>query len=212
MLAEAGPNPTFLQSTCKRVSVTTSTDTPLLVVYKEIVKADIRKLQADSNDSKTGGGARDLRLPAKTFGPIMRRIFTMDASGRGGREIKVADVLYLDADGNPQTTRLEYWPATSARPAEDRIAKVHASPALGIPATSQGRVFVLFIKYASGLIRVTYAYEAELKNGVWAEEVKNAIFACMKSADSKNSTRNSGFVSVQGYYEFTNGKHYCHAE
>lgn len=195
--------------------MTTPTETsPLLVVYKEIVKADIRKLQATSNDSKTGGGARDLRLPAKTFGPVMRRIFTIDAIGRGGRDIKVANVLYLDAEGIKHTTLLEYWPATSARPAEDRIAKVHASPALGgqIPDTSKGRVFVLFIKFTDGTIRCTYAYEDELKSGIWADEVKNAILDCMMSADNKNSTRSSGFVSVQGYYEFTNGTCYCHAD
>lgn len=182
----------------------------MLFVYKEIVSGDIRKLLAESNDSNTGGGARDLRLPWKTFRPIMRQIFTKDAVGRGGKNIRVADVTYLDANDKPQRTKLEYWPATSARPAEDRIAKVHASPALGgqLPATTRGRVFLLLSKFDDGTVRCDYAYEDDLKQqGIWAPEVSGAILECMASAGLRNGTR-----TVQGFYDFTDGTGFCHAD
>lgn len=186
------------------------TSRPVLFVYKEIVSGDIRKLLAESNDSDTGGGARDLRLPWKTFRPIMRQIFTKDALGRGGKEIRVADVTYLDANAQPRRTQLEYWPATPSRPREDRIAKVHASPALGgqLPVTDKGRVFLLLSKFDDGTVRCDYAYEADLrKKGVWATEVSNAILSCMASAVLRNGTR-----TAQGYYNFTDGTGYCHAD
>ena len=182
----------------------------MLFVYKEIVSGDIRKLLAESNDSKTGGGARDLRLPWKTFRPIMRRIFTIDAVGRGGRGIRVAEVTFLDRNGSPQRTELEYWPATSARPAEDRIAKVHASPALGgqLPATDRGRVFVLLSKFDDGTVRCDYAYEDDLKKkGLWATEVSGTILRCVSSAALRKGNK-----TVQGFYDFTDGTGYCHAD
>jgi hypothetical protein len=182
----------------------------VLFVYKEIVSGDLRKLLAESNDSKTGGGARDLRLPWKTFRPIMWQIFNKEDIGRGGKKIRVADVTYLDADDKPRRTRLEYWPPTASRPTEDRISKIHASPALGgqLPKTGKGRVFVLLIKFDDGTIRCEYAYEDELKQkGVWATEVSNAILSCMASAALRNGTR-----TVQGYYNFTDGTGHCHAD
>lgn len=183
---------------------------PVLFVYKEIVSGDLRKLIAESNDSKTGGGARDLRLPWKGFRPIMRQIFTEDGIGRGGRRIGVVDVTYLDANGDPHRTQLEYWPPTASRPTEDRISKVHASPALGgqLPQTGKGRVFLILSKFDDGTVRCDYAYEDDLKKkGLWANEVSGAILSCMASAAVRNGTR-----TVQGYYKFTAGTGYCHAD
>lgn len=195
--------------------MTTTQSRPSLVIYKEIVAGDIRKLLAESNDSPTGGGARDLRFPARGFDAAMRQIFTTHAVGRGGRPIRVADVIYLDPQGRPDSTQIEYWPATSARPSEVRVARIHASPALGgqMPRTDKGRVFVLFIKFSGGIVRCTYAYEHDLKaSGIWAQEVSSAILGCMASADLKNGNRSWNLVTVQGYYDFTNGTGYCHAD
>jgi hypothetical protein len=183
---------------------------PVLFVYKEIVAGDLRKLLAESNDSKTGGGARDLRLPWKTFRPIMHRIFTKDAVGRGGKQIRSAEVTYLDEYDKLQRTELHYWPPTASRRTEDRIAQVHASPALGgqLPATDRGRVFVLFIKFDDGTVRCVYAYEDDLKKkGEWASEVRDQILGCMASAALHKGAR-----TVQGYYDFIEGTHYCHAD
>lgn len=189
--------------------------TPTLVVYKEVVEGDLRKLRAESNDNPgAGGGARDLRLPSKTFRPVMNHIFTREAVGRGGRLIRVADMIYLDAAREPRLTTLEYWPPTAARPREDRISKIHKSPALGgrLPDEGRGRVFVLFIKFSDNSVRVTYAYEDELRSGKWADELSGAILSCLTKTAGKNSGRSGLLMPVQGYYEFTTGVQFCHAD
>lgn len=177
-------------------------------MYKEIVPGDLRKLVAESNDSTTGGGARDLRLPWRAFRPVMHRVFTKNAVGRGGKPIRVATIDYLDDDGKIQQTELEYWPPTDSRPTEDRIARIHASPALGgrMPEAQKGRVFVIFTKFDDGTVRCDYAYESDLrKKGVWAAEVTKQILGCMGSAILKNRT-------VEGYYDFTTGMGFCNAD
>lgn len=183
---------------------------PVLFVYKEIIKGDLLKLVAASNNSLTGGGARDLRLPWKTFRPIMHRIFTENGLGRGGKEIRWAEVTYLDVNDTPHTTTLEYWPPTSSRPTEDRISRVHASPALGgqLPDTGRGRVFLVLVKFDDGTVRCDYAYETDLvAKGVWATEFSSQILNCMAAASARIGNR-----TVQGYYDFISGKGFCHAD
>lgn len=183
---------------------------PVLLVYKEIVDGDLRKLTAASNNSQTGGGARDLRLPWRTFRPVMHRIFSKVKPARGGKTIRVANVTYIDADDELCTTELEYWPPTETRKSEDRISRVHASPALGgrLPATDQGRVFVLFTMFSNDVVRCDYAYENDLKRkNVWAPEVSTQILSCMTSAASHKGKR-----TVQGYYDFITGTGFCHAD
>ena len=45
-------------------------------VYKELKAGDLRKFEAASADSGTGGGARDQRFsPGGTFAPVFSKIF-----------------------------------------------------------------------------------------------------------------------------------------
>ncbi|WP_340538253.1 hypothetical protein [Nocardioides sp. GXZ039] len=188
---------------------------PELLVYKEIGPGDMRKLLAESNDADTGGGARDLRLPWKTFRSVMHRIFTDEAVARGGKKIRTAQVTYKDANGKTSRTTLEYWPATTSRPAEDRVSKVHSNPALAggrLPDQDKGRVFLLFIRWSNGEIRTYYAYEDELRTpGKWAAEVRSALLTCIADTDNRNSERAGSLLSVQGYYDFLDGTVHCHA-
>jgi len=193
----------------------TSKPHALLLVYKELGPGDLLKLQALSNVTQSGGGARDLRLPWRTFRPVMERIFTHTRAGRGGKPIRVAKVTYKNDGGKLGETELEYWYPTEARPAEDRVARVHASPALGgrLPRDDKGRVFVLFIKWSDGDVRCYYAYEDDLrKPSVWGPEVRDAILGCVDDTDFKNASREGNKLSVQGYYDFTDGTKFCHAE
>lgn len=195
--------------------MTTTQARPALVVYKEIVGGDMRKLLADSNDAATGGGARDLRFPAQAFDPVLRRLFKQDSVGPRGQAIRTGDILYLDPDGKPQITRLEYWPPTVSRKSESRIAKIHASPALGgqLPATDKGKVFVLLILFSDGSVRCVYAYETELRNPeIWAQELRSAVLGCLTSACAKNAARTARLVPAMGYYSFSDGTGYCHAD
>lgn len=43
-------------------------------IFKELVEGDFRKFFAQSNDTDSGGGARDLRYkPQKEFYPFLKR-------------------------------------------------------------------------------------------------------------------------------------------
>lgn len=175
----------------------------------------MRKLLAESNDSGTGGGARDLRFPARGFDAVLRRMFTTDAVGKNGREIRVGNFMYRDASGSLQTTQLDYWPPTRSRKTECRIARIHASPALGgqLPRTDKGRIFVLLTQFSNSAVRCDYAYESDLRApNVWAHEVSSAVLGCLASACMKNATRKASLVPAAGYYDFTTGTGYCHAD
>lgn len=198
-----------------RKTIVTTKPRPALVIYKEFVDGDRRKLLAESNDSKTGGGARDLRFPVKPFDSVLRRIFTQDATGRGGQSIRTGEVIYLDSTDRPHKTQLEYWPPTVSRKTESRISKIHKSPALGnqLPRTDSGRVFVLLIQFSDGAVRCLYAYEDQLRDPkIWARELSSAVLGCLASASDKNSKRTKTLVSAMGYYDFDNGTGYCHAD
>lgn len=205
---------TFPLSTHRENTLTTESR-PTLVIYKEFVDGDRRKLLAESNDSKTGGGARDLRFPIRAFDSVLRQIFNKDATGRGGQSIRIGDVIYLDSNDQPHNSQLEYWPPTKSRKSESRISKIHNSPALGnqLPRTDSGRVFVLLIQFSSGTVRCLYAYEDELRDPkIWAHELSSVILGCLASASVKNATRTKTLVPAMGYYDFNNGTGYCHAD
>ena len=186
-------------------------ESPHLVLYKELSAADLRKLEANSNDSQTGGGARDLRLPHRAFGHVMSSFLPETRPESRGKKtdldavVNYGPVTFYEGS-TKQTTEFVYWPPTDARPSEGRIARVHASPALGgrMPDEELGRVFVMFIKWNSKMITVHYAYENDLNiSGVWADEVRMSIINCIKASDAKNQ-------SVQGYMDLHQGKGYCH--
>jgi hypothetical protein len=188
--------------------------TPARIVYKEILAGDLRKLRGESNDTQSGGGARDLRFPWRAFRPVMHLIFTREET-RGAKAFRSALVNYVDDAGDPRTTKLEYWPATPSRPSEDRVSKVHSSPALGgsrMPAADRGRVFVVLSQFTTGEVRCDYAYEDDLRAGKWASAVRTAILGCAASTAEKNLTRTANFVPIQGYWDFTDGTGFCYAE
>jgi hypothetical protein len=187
---------------------------PALLVFKEVMEGDLRKLEGKSNDARTGGGARDLRFPWKAFRAEMHRIFSREATGRGGKPIREATITYADADGQSRTTTMAYWPPAKKRHWEDRVACVHASEALGsgLPEFGSGRVFVTFTLFTNGTVRCDYAYEDDLRQDQWAPTVCDVILGCLNTTDEKNGDRTSNRVPTQGYYDFTNGKRYCHAD
>jgi hypothetical protein len=185
---------------------------PVLVMYKELTQADLRKLVATSNDAPSGGGARDLRLPHSAFKNVMAQLLPGVRQERRGKNIdpdaivQFGSVHYFDNDVEMQT-ELVYWPPTDARPAEGRIAKVHSSPALGgrLPDDDKGRVFVMFIKWQNAMVQVVYAYEDDLRKDEWAPEVSGPILKCLRDSDLRGK-------SVQGYIDLMEDRGYCHGE
>lgn len=187
---------------------------PEVLVYKELLPGDMRKLLGQSNDTPSGGGARDLRLPWRAFRTVMQRIFTETVELKNGKQIRAAEITYTTSNGNHATTTLEYWPATLRRPAEDRVSKVHDSPALAdrLPVQDKGRVFVLFIRWNNGTATCHYAYEDDLRaSNLWASEVRNVILGCTSDTELKNTNRPRSPLATMGFYDFLDGTGYCHA-
>jgi len=63
------------------------------VFFQEILEGDRRKLEARSNDDPgAGGGARDLRVPHKAFGPLFKKFFPNEVVKRRRRGGQPTDV------------------------------------------------------------------------------------------------------------------------
>lgn len=195
------------------------------LVYKELLRGDYRKLAGASNDTPTGGGARDLRFPYKEFDGVFARLLPGEQvlpRKRGGQRVDItvrSGTVYLDeklTDGSVVATPLEMlWESpTDSRATEGRIPRVHASPAAQqlllardqIPGVDgrPPRVFALFIQDDNQELRVHYAYEHDLRAGEWAPAVARPI---LEHLDNVN--RHPG-RAVLGYIDFMNNVHYAH--
>ncbi|MGY2078811.1 hypothetical protein [Modestobacter sp. SYSU DS0657] len=193
------------------------------LVYKELLAGDYRKLAAKSNDSDSGGGARDLRFSYKFDGIFARLLPGSSTKNRTRKGIRVEEPLrtgpvYLDEETETgvETTVVEMvWETpTDARPSEGRIAKVHASPATRQLLAARDamrdengnppRVFVLFVQDDQGELRVHYAYEKDLRAGEWAPAVAKPMLGHL---DNVNRRRDR---AVAGYIDFIDNVHYAH--
>src|SRR5690348_4533593 len=96
------------------------------VVFMEIVPGDLRKFRAESNDSPSGGGARDLRFrPFEVFDEIFAKLFPgnrTEQRRRGGMtsdvEIRVGRLSWQDSRGEYQSKEATFEPPTDVRPDE----------------------------------------------------------------------------------------------
>ncbi|WP_167043502.1 hypothetical protein [Salinibacterium sp. ZJ454] len=182
------------------------------ILFKEITAADIRKLRAESNDSKTGGGARDLRLPFSEFDGVIRQLLPRTVSTerrRNGRrvlvDIRVGSAKYYADASSSGTSRdidLTWEPPTTVRPREGRIPRVHQS--LNLPESGVGRVFFLLVQDESGVLGAHYAYEEDLRAGRWQADVAAPI---LRGMDDPSRPKR---LSVQGYIDYTTNTQYCH--
>lgn len=181
------------------------------IFFQEIREGDRRKLEARSNDARTGGGARDLRVPHDKFGPIFRRLFPADEIKTRHRAGTARDVTlysgklhWLDS-GVERSVDVVYEPPTDARPSEGRIARIHDLPALatGLPPESAGTVFLLLVQRDDGKVFPHYVTAAQLQDPGWNRDITAAIRQCMASTP-RGST-------VRGFVDYATQERYCHA-
>ena len=175
-----------------------------VIVYKEIKPGDLRKFQAESNDSPTGGGARDLRFrPHERFDPIFAQLLPTVKVQRG-KNVRVGPVGWYD-DIKPARLEAEYWSPTQARPGEGRWAKVHNfAPFQKELPDGEGRLVILLIQDSNDDVWLRIETESELRSPSWDQKVIRAIFECIDSQTRGNR-------SAQGYIDFVRGKRFCHA-
>ena len=173
--------------------------TAKLVFWQEILPGDLLKMRAESSPAGTGGGARDLRFPDKPFRPILQQMFPRL---RPGTQIRLGDLVWDGSLGTAQSQEIEYWPPTSARPNEGRLAKIHSLDALRDPPDPRGeRLILVLVLDSAQELRAYYATPSVLHK--WHDDVARPILDCL-------SARRAANVAARGWIDLTTSRKYCH--
>jgi len=181
--------------------------TVVRVLFQNIEPGDRRKFEARSNDSTSGGGARDLRFrPETAFLPFFKSAFPNSRIQRrnsGGVEKKIevlsGTVVWQEGDIEKSAT-MEVWPSTDARPNETRIARVSG---LGIydlivDDPDDGRSIFMLFQQKNGVLRIHFTTETSLRNDDWDPTIK--AFA----ADWFQSNKKSAFLDLETKERYPN--------
>lgn len=184
------------------------------ILYKEILPGDLRKIHAQSNDSQTGGGARDFRFGNfSQLLPVVKQMFPTPVKQRRKRAnqtttLTIFQGTYHSYDANKVVVEDSFFePPTTARPSEGRIVRVHQSLCFDVSRIPKGgannRVLLLLIQNSLGEVWPCFAEENSLKQpGQWDPVVANNLLQCI------NMKRNKG-RAVIGFYDFVTKAHYC---
>lgn len=188
------------------------------ILYKEIVAGDLRKILAQSNDSNTGGGARDFRFGSyKKLLPVIRQMFpnkTKENRKRDGvnEEIDVfqGEFFWRNHMGQVERKNSYFEPPTDVRPSEGRIARVHEYDCFDtsrVPKGGEGnRVLLLLVQLGDGSVWPYYAEEQTLRTkGKWDSVVAKELLDCLDAERAANR-------AVIGYRDFTNAGKYCNGK
>jgi|SRR5690606_20263900 len=176
------------------------------VLMQRIDDGDIRKILAKSNDSPSGGGARDLRFrPETEFLPFFKRMFsdihTKVRKTKGKQtviEILSGTVIW-NHDGSDMSQKVEIWPSTDSRPNECRLAKVNGLKDLIKNSPSGGRSVLMLFQLSNGTIRLYFTNETSLKNDDWNPKIKE--FA----SDWFESNKKSAYLELESKKQYPNG-------
>lgn len=187
----------------------------LRILYKEIVPGDLRKFLAESNDTKSGGGARDLRFGAYTnLLPAIREMFPIVVTEERlrGSTTQSVDIFkgkfyWFDSKQQLKSEDAFFEPPTSARPLEARIRRVHEyecfNPELIPTASESNKVLLLLIQQGDGTVWPYFAEERTLRQpGVWDPDVAEELLGCIDARRRKGQ-------SVIGFKDFTTMESYC---
>jgi hypothetical protein len=181
------------------------------VVFREVVDGDHRKFKAESNDSQTGGGARDLRFrPYDEFARVFAELFpenVIENRRRGGSNIPVKILkghLRWMENGQERSAEIFFEPPTDARPGEGRIPRVHTYPPFQVELpTNEGRVLMLLIQRADGAVWPAFATEKSLRSGKgWDPAVARSLLDCLDATAGGNRV-------AQGHLNLGAGTRYC---
>jgi len=187
------------------------------ILYKELMPGDLRKIQANSNDSPTGGGARDFRFGAyKKLAPAIKKMFPqviLEKRKRGDEDVELevfeGVFSWLDKDGNVVEKSSFFELPTDARPSEGRIVRVPEYECFdpsNIPKGSAGnKIILLFIQTDDGRVWPYFAEEKSLRSGQWDPRVQKALVDCIEKDRAGNK-------AVIGYYDLLTQECYCNGK
>lgn len=165
------------------------------VLCHEITEADIRKINATSNDAQTGGGARDLRFSID-FAPCLDRFFSQEITVERNTPYRIGMFEHYDESGKRTTELVRYaYQPTNARPGEVRIAQINKVDFfLDLPAVKggDGALFMAFIRKSEGIPQAQYLTERQIE----APGSHPVIAAAMREALSKRRGNNAVVFSA----------------
>jgi len=151
------------------------------VLLQNIEDGDRRKFEARSNDSDSGGGARDLRFrPETAFFPFFKKVLPERRSHirKSKGVVEQIEILggdvHWDDSGREKSAKIEVWPSTHARPNECRIATVSR---LGVydlikDDPSGGRSIFMLFQQKNEVVRIYFTTETSLRNDNWDPSIK----------------------------------------
>ena len=184
------------------------------ILYKEIVAGDLRKINAESNDADTGGGARDFRFGSyPNVAAIVQRMFpvqTQEPRRRNGALVPTTiysgTFYWADSQGIVRSAPAFFEPPTDARALEGRIARVHEQPCLADskmpPLSATNRVFVLLKQLDDDTVWPEYIDEQSIRNTASRNPVTHQMLGCIDAPRRQGN-------AVIGFYDFVNGGNYC---
>lgn len=185
------------------------------ILYKEILPGDLRKILAQSNDSDSGGGARDFRFGS--YGkvvPVIKEMFPETVKEERKRDGVANDIdifkgrfYWYRHDGSVDSKASFFEPPTDVRPSEGRIVRVHEYGCFDTKLIPKGgvgnRVLLLLIQRKDGKVWPHFAEEKSLRQaGVWDPAVAKELLDCL------DAPRAVGRATV-GYRDFTSKGRYC---
>ena len=187
-----------------------------LVIYKEITDADRKKVRKKSNDSPTGGGARDFRFsPYPSFKavfeamfPARRKVSRKRGSTKISIDVRVGEFSWTDPQtGNTASLEAIFETPTDPRPNEGRVTKVPQYLPLQVLPPSNERSVVIFVMHDDGSVWPEYVTVAALQSGAWHASIAKPILACLNAKRAAN-------VDPRGYIDFrvTPTKLYCNGK
>lgn len=157
------------------------------ILFHEIHEADVRKVNAASNDAATGGGARDLRFSVD-FVPCLDRLFPAEITYERNTPYRIGRFEYCYQDGRCIVENLRYaFRPTASRSHEVRIAQINKVPFfLDLPKMEEGdgALFMAFIRMTDGLPRAQYFKQRQIEdpnsNRIIASAMREAMANCKK--------------------------------
>jgi hypothetical protein len=189
------------------------------ILYKEIFEGDLRKIEAKSNDSDTGGGARDFRFGSfDRLLPVIKKMFPQTVKENRVRDRKSVQIdvfkgtfYWQEKPDAPVKSKTSYFePPTTVRPTEGRIVRVHEYGCFDVSRVPKfgvgNRVLLLLVQRDDDSVWPHYAEERSLRTpNAWDHTVATEILRCLDARRSDN-TAVIGFRDFQSNLSYCNGK------
>lgn len=180
------------------------------ILYKEIVDGDRRKASAESNNSASGGGARDFRFPYNAVLPAVQKIFPTKITRHGKTVHQGMFFWHEPGVAAPVSRAAEFMSPTSSRPSEGWISQVPKFSCFDVDRIPTGsptnRILLLLIQLHDGSVWPHFAEEITLRvKGKWDLVVAEELLGCL------GARRPANWAAI-GYLDFTNAGKYCNGK